>query len=320
RAYGTLIGAGLGLMVVVQQGYLEMALLTYALMSVMWGFFGYRGVHERGGRGVAGGESVELGGGGCVGGVGWGGWWVCWVGWFVVGWLGGGWGCGLGVVGVCVWVVCWGGGGGVVLGLGGCGCVFGLGVGGGLVGCCFGCGGVVCWVWGCWFGGVFWLVCGWGWCCFLWLCVWVCGRGFGGGAVCCFVLGVLGCLCCGFVFCCGLCGFCCLWWVILCVCCCFLWCCGLCVVGCLVGFCGGGGWCGWVGGVCVLVLCEWWSYFLCWIVWLDLVLGDGSEIAGFRFFGGFGSAFGFSHCLVELLQFACPGGHPLLKSFVDALE
>lgn len=48
RAYGTLIGAGLGLLVVVQQGYLEMPLLTYAMMSVMCGFFAYHAIGKGG--------------------------------------------------------------------------------------------------------------------------------------------------------------------------------------------------------------------------------------------------------------------------------
>ncbi len=48
RAYGTLIGAGLGLLVVVQQGYLEMSLLTYCLMSVMCGFFAYHAIGKGG--------------------------------------------------------------------------------------------------------------------------------------------------------------------------------------------------------------------------------------------------------------------------------
>lgn len=48
RAYGTLIGAGLGLFVVVQQGYLEMPLLTYTLMSVMCGFFAYHAIGKGG--------------------------------------------------------------------------------------------------------------------------------------------------------------------------------------------------------------------------------------------------------------------------------
>ncbi len=48
RAYGTLIGAGLGLIVVVQQGYLEMPLLTYAMMSVMCGFFAYHAIGKGG--------------------------------------------------------------------------------------------------------------------------------------------------------------------------------------------------------------------------------------------------------------------------------
>jgi len=48
RAYGTLIGAGLGLLVVVQQGYLQMPLLTYAMMSVMCGFFAYHAIGKGG--------------------------------------------------------------------------------------------------------------------------------------------------------------------------------------------------------------------------------------------------------------------------------
>ncbi|MDO7929359.1 MULTISPECIES: FUSC family protein [Pseudomonas syringae group] len=48
RAYGTLIGAGLGLFVVVQQGYLEIPLLTYVMMSVMCGFFAYHAIGKGG--------------------------------------------------------------------------------------------------------------------------------------------------------------------------------------------------------------------------------------------------------------------------------
>lgn len=48
RAYGTLIGAGLGLLVVVQQGYLQMPLLTYAMMSVMCGFFAFHAIGKGG--------------------------------------------------------------------------------------------------------------------------------------------------------------------------------------------------------------------------------------------------------------------------------
>jgi uncharacterized membrane protein YccC len=48
RAYGTLIGAGLGLLVVVQQGYLEMPLLTYSMMAVMCGFFAYHAIGKGG--------------------------------------------------------------------------------------------------------------------------------------------------------------------------------------------------------------------------------------------------------------------------------
>ena len=48
RAYGTLIGAGLGLLVVVQQGYLGMPLLTYVMMAVMCGFFAYHAIGKGG--------------------------------------------------------------------------------------------------------------------------------------------------------------------------------------------------------------------------------------------------------------------------------
>ncbi|MEG5264438.1 FUSC family protein [Pseudomonas sp. JDS28PS106] len=48
RAYGTLIGAGLGLFIVVQQGYLEMPLLTYSMMAVMCGFFAYHAIGKGG--------------------------------------------------------------------------------------------------------------------------------------------------------------------------------------------------------------------------------------------------------------------------------
>ena len=39
RAYGTLIGASVGLLLVVQQAYFGLPLLTYLLMSVVCGFF-----------------------------------------------------------------------------------------------------------------------------------------------------------------------------------------------------------------------------------------------------------------------------------------
>lgn len=48
RAYGTLIGAGLGLAVVAQQDYLGMPLLTYLLMSVACGFFAYHAIGKGG--------------------------------------------------------------------------------------------------------------------------------------------------------------------------------------------------------------------------------------------------------------------------------
>ena len=48
RAYGTLIGAGLGLAVVVQQDYLGMPLLTYLIMAVACGFFAYHAIGKGG--------------------------------------------------------------------------------------------------------------------------------------------------------------------------------------------------------------------------------------------------------------------------------
>lgn len=48
RAYGTLIGAGLGLAVVAQQNYLGMPVLTYLLMSVACGFFAYHAIGKGG--------------------------------------------------------------------------------------------------------------------------------------------------------------------------------------------------------------------------------------------------------------------------------
>jgi uncharacterized membrane protein YccC len=48
RAYGTLIGAALGLAVVTQQTYLGMPLLTYLLMSLICGFFAYHAIGKGG--------------------------------------------------------------------------------------------------------------------------------------------------------------------------------------------------------------------------------------------------------------------------------
>jgi uncharacterized membrane protein YccC len=48
RAYGTLIGAGLGLAVVAQQNYFGMPLVTYLLMSVACGFFAYHAIGKGG--------------------------------------------------------------------------------------------------------------------------------------------------------------------------------------------------------------------------------------------------------------------------------
>jgi uncharacterized membrane protein YccC len=48
RAYGTLIGAGLGLAVVAQESYLGMPLLTYAVMSLICGFFAYHAIGKGG--------------------------------------------------------------------------------------------------------------------------------------------------------------------------------------------------------------------------------------------------------------------------------
>lgn len=48
RAYGTLIGAGLGLLVVAQQDYLGLPLLTYLLMAVTCGFFAYHAIGKGG--------------------------------------------------------------------------------------------------------------------------------------------------------------------------------------------------------------------------------------------------------------------------------
>jgi uncharacterized membrane protein YccC len=48
RAYGTLIGAGLGLAVVWQQDYLGLTLLTYLMMSLACGFFAYHAIGKGG--------------------------------------------------------------------------------------------------------------------------------------------------------------------------------------------------------------------------------------------------------------------------------
>lgn len=48
RAYGTLIGAGLGLLVVAQQAYLGMPLLTYSIMALACGFFAYHAIGKGG--------------------------------------------------------------------------------------------------------------------------------------------------------------------------------------------------------------------------------------------------------------------------------
>lgn len=48
RAYGTLIGAALGLMVVAQQSYLGMPLLTYVIMALICGFFAYHAIGKGG--------------------------------------------------------------------------------------------------------------------------------------------------------------------------------------------------------------------------------------------------------------------------------
>jgi len=48
RAYGTLIGAALGLMVVAQQMYLGMPLLTYCIMALICGFFAYHAIGKGG--------------------------------------------------------------------------------------------------------------------------------------------------------------------------------------------------------------------------------------------------------------------------------
>ena len=48
RAYGTLIGAALGLAVVAQQDYLGMPLLSYLLMSLLCGFFAYHAIGKGG--------------------------------------------------------------------------------------------------------------------------------------------------------------------------------------------------------------------------------------------------------------------------------
>ncbi|WP_285426372.1 MULTISPECIES: FUSC family protein [unclassified Pseudomonas] len=48
RAYGTLIGAALGLAVVAQESYLGMPLLTYVLMSLICGFFAYHAIGKGG--------------------------------------------------------------------------------------------------------------------------------------------------------------------------------------------------------------------------------------------------------------------------------
>lgn len=48
RAYGTLIGASVGLVIVVQQAWLGQPLLTYLLMSVVCGFFSYHAIGKGG--------------------------------------------------------------------------------------------------------------------------------------------------------------------------------------------------------------------------------------------------------------------------------
>ncbi|WP_339533033.1 FUSC family protein [Pseudomonas mucidolens] len=48
RAYGTLIGASVGLLLVAQQAYLGLPLLTYLLMSVVCGFFSYHAIGKGG--------------------------------------------------------------------------------------------------------------------------------------------------------------------------------------------------------------------------------------------------------------------------------
>lgn len=48
RAYGTLIGAALGLAVVAQQDYLGLPLLSYLLMSLLCGFFAYHAIGKGG--------------------------------------------------------------------------------------------------------------------------------------------------------------------------------------------------------------------------------------------------------------------------------
>jgi uncharacterized membrane protein YccC len=48
RAYGTLIGAGLGLLVVAQQAYVGIPLLTYSIMALACGFFAYHAIGKGG--------------------------------------------------------------------------------------------------------------------------------------------------------------------------------------------------------------------------------------------------------------------------------
>ncbi|WP_166364892.1 FUSC family protein [Pseudomonas akapageensis] len=48
RAYGTLIGAGLGLLAVAQQAYLGIPLLTYSIMALACGFFAYHAIGKGG--------------------------------------------------------------------------------------------------------------------------------------------------------------------------------------------------------------------------------------------------------------------------------
>ncbi|NMZ04548.1 MULTISPECIES: FUSC family protein [Pseudomonas] len=48
RAYGTLIGASVGLLLVVQEAYVGQPLLTYLLMSVVCGFFSYHAIGKGG--------------------------------------------------------------------------------------------------------------------------------------------------------------------------------------------------------------------------------------------------------------------------------
>jgi len=48
RAYGTLIGASVGLLLVAQQAWLGLPLLTYLLMSVVCGFFAYHAIGKGG--------------------------------------------------------------------------------------------------------------------------------------------------------------------------------------------------------------------------------------------------------------------------------